>query len=108
MRRTYAVILSLLLLVVLAACGPKQPPTLSVTVEQQGQNMVITAETGSFKLGVDGHMHVRINDGAEAMPNGNRYTLRNWPPGKYKIFVELADPNHNLLGVSQTVEFEMK
>jgi predicted small lipoprotein YifL len=108
MRRVYALLLSLLLLVALSACGPKKPPTLKAIVEQQGQNMVITAETENFKLGVDGHMHVRINDGPEAMPKGNKYTLANWPPGKYKVYVELSDPNHNPLGISETVEFEMK
>lgn len=108
MKRTYLLLLSLLLLVAVAACGKKEPPTLKVNVEQQGRNMVITAETGNFKLGVHGHMHVRINDGPEAMPNGSRYTVPNREPGLYKVWVELADPNHNPLGVSQTVEFEMK
>lgn len=108
MKRTYLLLLSLLLLVALSACGKKEPPTLKITVEQQDRNMVITAETGSFKLGVDGHMHVRIDDGPEAMPRGNRYVLNNWKPGTYKVFVELADPDHNPLGVSDTVMFEMK
>lgn len=108
MKRTYMILLSLLLLVALSACGKKAPPTLKVTVEQQDRSMVITAETGSFKLGVDGHMHVQINDGPIAMPNGNRYTLSNREPGHYKIYVELADKNHDPVGVSETVEFDMK
>lgn len=108
MKRTYMLLLSLLLLVALSACGKKEPPTLKVLVEQQDRNMVITAETGSFKLGVDGHMHVQINDGPMAMPNGNKYTLGNREPGTYKIYVELADKDHNPLGVSETVQFTMK
>lgn len=108
MKRVYSLMLSLLLLVALSACGKKELPTLKVIVEQQERNLVITAETGDFKLGVDGHMHVQINDGPVAMPNGNRYTLGNREPGRYKIYVELADKDHELLGVSETVEFEMK
>lgn len=109
MKKWSLLLLSLLVLLAVSACSKKGPPTLKVTVQQQGTSMVILADTaGTFKLGVDGHMHVQINDGAVAMPTGNRYTIPNWPPGKYKIFVELADKDHNPLGVTDTVEFEMK
>jgi predicted small lipoprotein YifL len=108
MRRLGPALLSLLLLFVLLGCGKKEPPYLKVTVTQQGQNIVIKADTGSFKLGKDGHMHVRLDDGPEAMPRGDTYTIGNQKPGMHKIYVELADPDHNPLGISQTVQFELK
>jgi predicted small lipoprotein YifL len=109
MKKWLVLLLSLLVLLAVSACSKKGPPTLKVTVQQQGTSMVILADTGSsFKLGVDGHMHVQINDGPVTMPAGNRYTLPNWAPGTYKVYVELADKGHNPLGISDTVEFAMK
>lgn len=107
MKKWLVLVLSLLLVLAVTACS-KPKPTLKVTVAQQGTSMVITADTGAWKLGKDGHMHVQLNDGPVAMPSGNTYTIPNRAPGKYKVYVELADPDHNPIGVDSTVEFEMK
>lgn len=108
MKRTVGIVL-LAALVLLAACGaPKAKPTLAVTAEQVGTDLVIKMETGNFEIGKDGHAHLRLDGGPEVMPNTAAYTVPNIKPGKHKVWVELSDPGHVPLKVQQEIEVETK
>jgi hypothetical protein len=99
----------LLALLVLAGCGGrKAQPTLQVSAEQKGASLVIRAQTTNFVAGKDGHIHIRLNDGPEAMIYGSTYTIPEVKPGSYKIDVELADQKHVPIGVRQTIQVEVK
>lgn len=102
-------LLLLLALALLAGCGGKKAePTLAVTAEQRETSLVIRIQTTHFVMGKDGHAHIRLNGGPEAMIYANTYTVPNLAPGRYEIDVELSDPKHVDLGIRQLIEFEMK
>lgn len=107
MRRLMAALL--LAVLVLAGCGGKRSePTLDVVARQDGQNLVVQVSTQGYVIGKDGHVHIYLNDGPEAMIFGDTYTVENIEPGKYKIRVELANIRHENIGIGKTVEFEIK
>lgn len=93
----------------LGGCKAERPaPTVDFTAEQQGQSLVITVQTTNFRIPGDGHWHVRLNDGPEAMAYSKVYTIPNVAPGTYKVYVELSDLKHQDLGVSATREIVVK
>ncbi len=96
------------LLLILAGCGGKPQPTLSASAEQKGEGMVVYIQTTNFRIGPDGHVHVRLNGGEEAMVYANTYTIPKLDPGHYVIDVELSNAKHENLGVKQTLELEIK
>jgi len=93
-----------LALSILAAGCTKPQPTLQVHAEQVDKDLVIKIQTTNFKVGRNGHIHLRINGGPEVMLLSDTYRLTNAAPGVYSIFVELSDPNHRNLDVDQRVE----
>jgi len=95
-------------ILLLAGCGAKPAPTLSVTAEQKGEGMVIHIATTNFQVGPDGHVHVRLNGGDEAMIYANTYTIPKLEPGRYTVDVELSNAKHENLGVKQSLQVEIK
>lgn len=106
-RRTTGLVL-LLLLVILVGCGQKAAPTLQVSAEQRGNSLVIHLATTNFVIGKDGHGHVRLNGGPEAMIYSRTYTIPEIEPGTYTIDVELQNLEHESLGIKQTIQYEVK
>lgn len=99
----------LLAVLVLAGCGGKKSePTLEVTAAQDGRNLKVQVSTQGYVIGKDGHVHIYLNDGPEAMIYGSTYTVENIEPGNYKIRVELANIRHENVGIGKTIEFEVK
>jgi hypothetical protein len=95
--------------VLLSGCGGKRSaPVLDVTAAQEGRNLVVRVSTQNWEVGKDGHVHIYLNDGPEAMIYGHTYTVENVEPGQYKIRVELANLRHENIGVSKIVDFEVK
>lgn len=111
MRRLSATALAALLAaVLLAGCGSKETaaPKLSVQASQEGTSLVVRVSTENWQPGKDGHVHIYLNDGPEAMIYGYTYTVPDIEPGQYKIHVELANTRHENIGVSETIYFEVK
>lgn len=109
MRVRRRIAAALLAVLVLAGCGGKKSePTLEVEARQEGRNLVVQVSTQGYVIGQDGHVHVYLNDGPEAMIYGHTYTVEDIEPGNYKIRVELANIRHENIGVSQIVEIEVK
>lgn len=111
LKRRAAVMLLLLLAAVslLAGCGANTPePQLNVTLEQVGQDLLIKMDTGAFKIPEHGHLHVRLDDGPEAMPYSNTYKIAGVTPGKHAVAVELSDVGHKPLGVKVIKEIEIR
>ncbi|MFZ5816566.1 MAG: hypothetical protein ACOY93_14910 [Bacillota bacterium] len=100
--------LVLLLLALTAGCGGRPAPTLQVSAEQRGEDLVIHLRTANFSLGRDGHAHIRLNGGPEAMIYGPAYTVPDLAPGLYIIEVELSNQRHENLGIKQTIQYEVK
>ncbi|MFZ5828294.1 MAG: hypothetical protein ACOY94_28645 [Bacillota bacterium] len=98
----------LLLTLALTGCGGRPEPTLEVSAEQRGSGLVILMKTTNFRLGQDGHAHVRLNGGPEAMIYSNTYTIPKLDPGVYTIEVELSNVKHENLGIKQTIQHEVK
>ncbi|MEW8977909.1 MAG: hypothetical protein AB2385_05840 [Symbiobacterium sp.] len=94
----------------LTGCGGRdsEGPTLAVTAAQEGRDLVVYVKTENWEAGRDGHVHIYLNDGPEAMIYGYKYTVPNIEPGEYKIHVELANTRHEHIGVSETIYFEIK
>jgi len=108
-KRFLAVLLLLIVGVAVLGCSAsKAEPTLSVTLEQSGSDLIIRMETTNFVLGTTGHAHVRLDGGPEAMPNTKTYIVPNVIPGRHWVSVELSDPVHKPLGIKQTVEIDTK
>jgi len=101
---------ALLAAALLAGCGGKETaaPTLSVQASQEGSSLVVRVSTENWQPGRDGHVHIYLNDGPEAMIYGYTYTVPDIEPGEYKIHVALADNRHEHIGVSETICFEVK
>lgn len=110
MRRIITAIIFFMVLtgLPLSGCAKRPEPTLSVTIQQSGKDLVIRMQTTNFKIGTDGHVHLRMDDGPVVMPMTEEYTLPNAPPGKHAIWVELSNISHVSLGVEQTVQVEVK
>ncbi|MBP2018990.1 hypothetical protein J2Z79_002406 [Symbiobacterium terraclitae] len=111
MRRLSATALAALLAAaLLAGCGSKETaaPKLSVQASQEGTSLVVRVSTENWQPGKDGHVHIYLNDGPEAMIYGYTYTVPDIEPGQYKIHVELANTRHENIGVSETIYFEVK
>lgn len=109
MRRVGALILIVAALLLLAGCRAQRPqPEFDFTVEQKGEGLTVRVETGAFEVPKDGHVHVRLDDGPEAMIYGKSYTIPKVAPGKHKVIVQLSDPQHNYFGVSKEKEIEIK
>lgn len=107
MWRRLSPFLALLMALAMVGCGAPKP-SLQVTVEQSGQDLVVQVITTGFIVGKDGHIHLRLDDGPEAMPSKPTYTLRNVSPGQHRISLELSDPSHRPIGVSETVTVDMR
>lgn len=107
MVRQILVLALLLLTLGATGCGRRPDPTLEVSAEQRGSGLVIQMKTTNFRLGKDGHAHVRLNGGPEAMIYANTYTIPEIEPGIYTIEVELANVKHENLGIKQTIQYEV-
>ncbi|BAD41016.1 hypothetical protein [Symbiobacterium thermophilum] len=96
--------------VALAGCGGKQSaePKLAVTASQEDGALVVRISTENWQPGKDGHVHIYLNDGPEAMIYGYTYRVPGIEPGRYKIHVELANPRHEHIGVSETIYFDVQ
>lgn len=108
MIRRFLVLVLLLVTVTAIGCGKRPEPTVHATAEQRGSSLVIRITTTNFVLGKDGHAHVRLNGGPEAMIYANTYTIPEIKPGLYTIEVELSNAKHENLGIKQTMECEVK
>lgn len=109
MIRRMLVLALVLLTLTLAACGGKKSePQLQVSAEQKGSGLVLRLQTTDFAIGKDGHAHVRLNGGDEAMIYAYTYTIPELQPGLYTIEVELSNLKHENLGVKQTLQHEQK
>lgn len=110
MRRVGAGLLAVLLVaLVLSGCRAQRTvPAFDFTLEQKGESLVVRVETGTFKIGKDGHIHIRMDDGPEAMAYGATYTIPKVQPGKHTITLGLSDPQHNPIGENKTKEIEIK
>lgn len=94
----------------LTGCGGKQSaqPELSVSASQEDGALVVRVSTENWQPGKDGHIHIYLNDGPEAMIYGYTYRVPDIEPGRYKIHVELANQRHEPIGVSETIYFEVQ
>ncbi|HLN62801.1 MAG TPA: hypothetical protein VK464_14745 [Symbiobacteriaceae bacterium] len=112
MRRWVGGVLALVvLLAMVAGCGktePKTGVTLDATVVQKGEGISISVKTTGFQVPKDGHIHISVDGGPQAMAYSNTYTIPKVAPGVHKVEVGLSDMQHNDLGVSQTKEIEVK
>lgn len=111
MRRAlgvFAVVLALALL--MTGCGrpATAKPTLDFTLQQQGTNLVVQIDTGSFRIPGDGHPHLRLDGGPEVMLYGKTYTIPNVKPGKHAVSIELSNVQHEMLGVKLEKVIEIK
>ncbi|MDF2629422.1 MAG: hypothetical protein K0R39_3253 [Symbiobacteriaceae bacterium] len=103
------VLAAILLLVALTGCRAERPaPEFDFTLEQSGDALVVNVQTGTFKVPENGHVHIRIDDGPEAMLYKTTYTVPKMDPGRHKVVVELSDPQHNYFGVRKEKEIEIK
>jgi len=93
----------------LTGCGGRESaqPELSVTASQEDGDLVVHVKTENWQPGKDGHVHIYLNDGPEAMIYGYTYRVPDIEPGQYKIHVELANRRHENIGVSETIYFEV-
>src|SRR4051794_14886185 len=96
----------LLAALVLTGCGSgtKTRPTVDFSLEQSGESLIIRVETTNFKVPTDGHAHIRLDNGSEAMAYGQTYTIPKVEKGKHTVSVQLSDVSHNYLGVKQVKE----
>lgn len=108
-RLVAVVLAAALALLLLAGCrAERQAPEFDFSLAQSGGALVVTVQTGSFKVPENGHVHVRIDDGPETMIYKTTYTVPNVAPGRHKVTVELSDPQHNYFGVRKEKEIEIK
>ena len=93
-------------------------PTLEVTAEMQGRDLILQLKTEHFrfsraKMGQDnvygeGHAHLYVDGRKVAKIFGHRYVLPDLPPGTHRIKVELAHHDHTPYGVAQTLDVTVK
>ncbi|HYG59404.1 MAG TPA: hypothetical protein VD902_15185 [Symbiobacteriaceae bacterium] len=100
------------LLVTLLAAGcraaSKPVPTLDFTLEQEGEGLVVRVQVTGMQVPEQGHVHVYLDDGPEAMAYTTTYRIPKVAPGAHKVRVELSDMQHRPLGVSLTKEITIK
>lgn len=98
-----------LAVLLLAGCRAERPaPEFDFSLAQSGESLIVTVQTGSFKVPENGHVHVRLDDGPETMIYKTTYTVPKVAPGRHKVTVELSDPQHNYFGVRKEKEIEIK
>ena len=98
-----------LALLLLTGCRAERPsPEFDFSLAQSGEALIVTVQTGNFKVPDDGHVHIRIDDGPETMIYKTIYTVPKVAPGRHKVTVELSDPQHNYFGVRKEKEIEIK
>jgi len=101
------VLLAVALLV--AGCRSTKPkPTMDFSLEQQGESLVVRVKVAGMQIPTDGHVHIRVDDGPEAMAYTSTYTIPKITKGKHRVSVELSDMQHEYLGVKQEKEIEIK
>jgi hypothetical protein len=97
------------LLLLLTGCGKERPkPEIDFTLEQKGEGIAIVVTTTGFTVPKDGHIHIRVDGGPEAMAYSNTYTIPKVSLGKHSVEVGLSDMQHRDLGVTKTKEIEVK
>jgi hypothetical protein len=95
-----------------------QPPTLEVkhSLQQDDLHLQLTVQHFSFSLenmGKDnkageGHVHLYLDGKKVAKVFEPTYVLKDIPPGKHEVTVELAKNNHESYGVQQKFQIEIK
>jgi hypothetical protein len=99
----------LALALVLGGCRANRPqPGLEVSVLQQGEGLTIIVKTTNFSVPRDGHIHIRLDDGPEAMAYSQTYTIPRVSPGNHKVTVQLSDTAHRNLGIQVEKTIEIK
>jgi len=98
------------LLALLAGCSrtERPKPEFDFTVAQKGEGLSVQVETGSFRVPQDGHVHIKLDDGPEAMIYSRTYTIPKVTPGVHKVSIQLSDPQHNYFGESKEKTVEIK
>lgn len=89
-------------------------PTLAVTAEVQGRDLILQLKTQHFrfrstKVGQknvygEGHAHLYVDGKKVAKIVGHRYVLPDLPSGHHRIKVELAHHDHTPYGIAQTFD----
>jgi hypothetical protein len=113
MRRLGGALLVAMLAVALlvGGCARKQRTvSFDFTLEQTAQGLKVAAQVTGLKIPQEGHMHVRLDDGPEAMPYEATYTIPKAAvsPGKHKVTVQITDVQHNPLGSPLTKEIDVQ
>jgi hypothetical protein len=111
MKRGVGVLLALALAATLlvAGCGQSKPqPAVDFTTEQNGEALLVRAQTTGFNVPKDGHLHIQLDDGPVTMAYQTTYTFPKVAPGKHKVTVGLSDLQHNALGIAQSKDVEIK
>lgn len=110
MKRGVGLLLAVAVTAMLVAgCGQSKPKaTVDFTAEQNGEALVVQAQTIGFNVPKDGHLHIQLDDGPVTMAYQLTYTFPKVAPGKHKVTLGLSDLAHNDLGITQTKEVDMK
>lgn len=101
-------------LALLTACARPQP-TLQADVELRGRDAVVKIAVTNFEFvprvgggnKLDGHVHLRLDDGPEMMAFGPEFTFKGVHPGAHSVLVQLADRNHRPIGIERRVPFQV-
>lgn len=97
MRRALPWLTIALISLFLFGCS-KQPPTMQLSTEINGRDVLLRIDLQHFNLPKDGHVHLYLDDIPDpVMIQRTTYTFHNLRPGPHLIRVQLTDPNHNPL-----------
>lgn len=101
-----------------AVIQAEQTPTLEVkhTLQQDDLHLQLTVQHFSFSLenmgkenkAGEGHVHLYLDGKKVAKVFEPTYVLKDIPPGKHEVTVELAHNNHESYGVQQKLQIEVK